>query len=65
MVQNLQPHSYQRRRTQHIITPAHLCTPTPSQLVNGAYNPDTDYNAMADQCSIAFSVYCLRLSFYG
>ncbi len=27
----------------HIITPAHLYTPTPSQLLNGAYNLDTGY----------------------
>ncbi len=28
-----------------LLPPAHLYTPTPSQLLNGAYNPDTHYNA--------------------
>ncbi len=26
-----------------LLPPAHLYTPTPSQLLNGAYNPDTRY----------------------
>ncbi len=30
----------------YILLPlAHLYTPTPSQLLNGAYNPDTRYKA--------------------
>ncbi len=28
-----------------LLPPAHLYTPTPSQLHNGAYNPDTRYKA--------------------
>ncbi len=28
-----------------LLPPAHLYTPTPSQLLNGAYNPDTRYKA--------------------
>ncbi len=41
-----------------LLPPAHLCTPTPSQLLNGAYNPDTRHKAPrpGDVSRLAFDI---------
>ncbi len=41
-----------------LLPPAHLDTPTPSQLLNGAYNPDTRYKAPQVINLQQLSVYC-------
>ncbi len=37
--------SHELRRFYILLPPTHLDTPTNSQLLNGAYNPDTRYKA--------------------
>ncbi len=37
--------SHELKALYVLLPPAHLYTPTPSQLLTGAYNPDTRYKA--------------------
>ncbi len=49
----------------YILPPAHLFTPTLSQLLNGAYKPDTRYKAPRVIKLQPLSLYLARFSFYG
>ncbi len=48
----------------HILPPAHLYTPTPSQVLSGDTTQIHSTRATGDQCIIAFSA-CCQVFIYG